>query len=377
MKQIASLLLAATLLASCTNSSKKEEKKEDQIAKLKKERSDLDNKLKTLEAGKTDSTKKTPVTILTVQRSKFTAYIDLQAQIIGDENIYATPQAGGTVTGVLVHLGQRVAKGQLLATISAPDLEALIQNQQIQANLTKTLYEKQKQLWAQDIGTQVQLLQAKTNYERDLQTLQNNIAKRNYARIIAPIGGTIDQVDIKVGDVLAPGGIPAGASGAPGGGMRIVNNDKLKAQAKLGESYLGQVSIGAPVNLILPDINDSIQTKLTYVAQAVDPASRTFTAEVLLGSNGKLHPNMSCRMKIASYQNPNALVVPASVIQKTAQGDALYINAGGNAKSVKVIVGRISNGQAEILSGLNGGEQIITEGYQDLDDGQVVVPASN
>ena len=176
----------------------------------------------------------------------------------------------------------------------------------------------------------------------------------------------MDLVAIKVGDIAMPGG------GQDKQGIRIVNDSKLKAEANLGENYLGKVKTGDPVLLLLPDTNDSIRTSLTYVSQAVDPISRAFNVQIRLGSNGKLHPNMSCRMRITNYQNNNVITVPVSAIQELAGGSMVYIAVGNVAKSVTIKKGRNSNGQVEVLDGLKPGDRVITEGFMDLDNGEAI-----
>lgn len=344
MKRIPYIIIAAMILASCGGD--------------KTEKQDT--------AQKTDSTKKkaTPVTVTEIQPQDFIAYVEVQSQITSDENVNATPQAPGVIREVLVHAGQHVGRGQVLATMDAAAIEQQIKAQEVQLNLYKQLYDKQQALWAQQIGTEVQLMQAKAQYEGALKGKDALIAQRNMYRIISPISGTVDQVNIKVGDVASPG--------APNG-IRVVDMSKMKAEANLGENYLGKVHSGDKVTLVLPDINDSIQTRLTYVAQAVDPVSRAFLVQVKLGANKKLHPNMSCKMKIANYENKDALVVPVQVIQKTSQGDMLYIADGKVAKSVQVTAGRNSNGMVEIVSGISAGDKVITQGYNELDNGQPIV----
>ncbi|OJW82911.1 MAG: hypothetical protein BGO69_02420 [Bacteroidetes bacterium 46-16] len=344
MKRIPYIIIAAMILASCGGD--------------KTEKQDT--------AQKTDSTKKkaTPVTVTEIQPQDFIAYVEVQSQITSDENVNATPQAPGVIREVLVHAGQHVGRGQVLATMDAAAIEQQIKAQEVQLNLFKQLYDKQQALWAQQIGTEVQLMQAKAQYEGALKGKDALIAQRNMYRIISPISGTVDQVNIKVGDVASPG--------APNG-IRVVDMSKMKAEANLGENYLGKVHSGDKVTLVLPDINDSIQTRLTYVAQAVDPVSRAFLVQVKLGANKKLHPNMSCKMKIANYENKDAIVVPVQVIQKTSQGDMLYIANGKVAKSVQVTAGRNSNGMVEIVSGISAGDKVITQGYNELDNGQPIV----
>jgi RND family efflux transporter MFP subunit len=210
----------------------------------------------------------------------------------------------------------------------------------------------------------VQLLSAKAQYESAQKQKAALVAQRDMYTIKSPISGTVDAINLKVGDVAAPGN--------PTTGIRVVNHDQLKAEANLGENYLGKVKTGDPVVLVLPDLNDSIRTKLSYVSQGVDPISRAFQVQVRLGANKKLHPNMSAKMKIANYQSPNALVVPVSVIQKTAEGEMLYIAEGNKAKAVYVRTGRIANGDVEVLAGLKAGDKVIVEGYEELDNGEGV-----
>lgn len=351
------------MLASCGGGGNKAGKNDAELAKLKKQRADLDQKIHSLEGAGSDSTKKaTPVTIQEVQPTAFNGYIKVQAQITGDQNVYASPQAPGTVTSVKVHVGQHVSKGQLLATLNAASVEQQIQSQDAQLSFAKTMYEKQQQLWAQNIGTQVQLLQAKANYESALKQRDALVAQRNMYNITSPISGTIDQMSLKVGDVSQPGS----------NAIRVVNNDNLRAEANLGENYLGKVKQGDPVILQLPNINDSLKASLTYVSQAVDPISRAFLVQILLGNNNKLHPNMSCIMKIANYKNGSALIVPISVIQKTSKGDMLYIVDGNTAKAVYVTTGVNSDGNVEILSGLTSGDKVITSGFEGLDNGDPI-----
>lgn len=300
-----------------------------------------------------------PVSVMEVQPAPFTGYIEIQSQITGDEVVNATPQAGGAVRNILVQVGQKVGKGQLLATIDAAALDQQIKSVEPNVILSKTLYEKQQKLWEQQIGTEVQLLQAKASYESAVAQKAALVAQRNMYRIAAPISGTVDIIDLKVGSMAMPGGP----------GILIVDMDKMKAQANLGENYLGKVKKGDEVILVFPDIHDSIISKINYVGQAVNPISRAFTVEVKLGNNKKLRPNMSCKMKIANYKNNSVITVPVSVIQKTSDGEVIYVANGNKAKAVMVSTGQNSNGMVEILSGLEAGEKIIVAGFEELDNG--------
>lgn len=349
--------LALCLMVSCGGGKTETE----ELVELKKQRAQLDQKIAKLEAKNlnADSSNITPVSVLEVQPQGFSSYIEVQGVINGDENVLATPQAAGVVTEIRVRPGQRVAKGQTLALLDAAAVQQQIQAMDAQLSLAKTLYEKQQKLWAQNIGTQVQLLQSKTQYESLVNQKQALVAQRNMYAIKSPISGVVDAVDIKNGDMASPGM----------NGIRVVSRDKLKATANLGENYLGKVKQGDPVTLVFPDINDSMRTRLSYVSQAVNPLSRSFAVEVKLGPKRNLHPNMSCKLKIANYENSNALIVPVSVIQRTAEGDMLLIAEGDKAKSIRVQTGKNANGMVEILSGLKPGDKVITAGYEDLDNG--------
>lgn len=318
-------------------------------------------KKKDAKADSTASARKAiPVSVLEVQPAPFTGYIEIQSQIVGDENVNALPQAPGAVKSINVQVGQKVNKGQVLASIDAAALDQQIKATEPNIILAKTLYEKQQKLWEQQIGTEVQLLQAKAAYESATAGKAALVAQRGMYRIVSPISGTVDQVNLKVGDI---------AGGMNPNGIRVVDLAKMKAEARLGENYLGKVKGGDEVILVLQDIQDSIITKVSYVAQSVDPASRSFIVEVKLGNNKKLRPNMSCKMKIANYKNPNVITVPVSVIQKTSEGEVIYVANGNKAKAVMVSTGQNSNGMVEILSGLEAGEKIIVEGYEELDNG--------
>lgn len=357
MKRLVSISLLL-LLAACTA---KEENKTESLIRLKKERADLDIKIKKLEGNPQDDTTRpaVPVRVQEVAYNSFHAYIDVQGSITSDENVKATSQMPGVVRTVTVRPGQRVSKGQVLATLDAAALDQQIAAQEAQLSLARTLYEKQQQLWKQQIGTEIQLLQAKAGFESASRQQAALRAQRNMYRIVAPISGTVDQVDVKVGDMASPGMT----------GIQIVNNSKLKAEANLGENYLGAVEAGDPVTLFFPELNDSMKVKLSFVARAIDPVSRSFSVEVRLPNNAKLHPNMSIRMRINNYTNAQALIVPVSVVQHTPEGDIVYIDDNGRAKSVIVTTGRNSNGLTEIKSGLKPGDRVITEGYMDINNG--------
>lgn len=364
MKRSLIILLTTAILASCGGEEKADNKSAAELAKLKKERATLDEKIAKLEAQvmKDNPGKPVAVTVREMQPEEFNSYIEVQASVSGDENINATPQAPGTVRSVNVRVGQNVGRGQLLATLDAAAVEQQIKAQEAQLTLLKQLYEKQQKLWAQNIGSEIQLLQAKANYESSQKQYEALVAQRNMYTITAPIAGTVDAVGVKVGDMAQPGM----------SGIRVVSFDKLKVQTTLGENYIGKVNKGDKVKLIFSETGDTIATKLDYVARSVDPVSRAFNVEVWLGSRKNISPNMSCKMQIVNYSSEKALTVPVSAIQKTAEGEMVYVADKGKAKAVTVKTGRNSNGMVEILEGLQPGDKVVVEGYADLDNGKAI-----
>lgn len=361
MKRLLYLILPAIILASCGGS--KTGNSAEEITKLKKQRADIDQKLLKLEGATKDTSKKaTPVFVKEVQPGDFIGFVQVQSQITGDQNVYASPQTPGIVKDIFVKVGQHVNKGQVLAQLDNASVQQQLGGLEAQLSLMQTLYEKQQKLWAQGIGTEVQLLSAKANYISALKNKEALVATKNTFNIIAPISGIVDYMSLKIGDASAPGSQA----------IRIVSQSQLKAEANLGENYLGDVRTGNQVTILFPNMKDSIKTRLTYVSEAVDPISRAFLVQVMLSPGGNLHPNMSCTMKITNYENKNALVVPVSTIQNTSKGELLYIAEGGVAKAVQVKTGHNSNGQVEIVSGLKPGDKVITAGFEDLDNGDPI-----
>jgi len=358
MKRSYLFLVPALMLASCGGGQKDPAA---ELASLKEQRAKLDAKITELEAGKSDSSAKvTPVSVVTLQPATFRGEIEVQSQITGDEVVNAYARNQGTVSKIYVQVGQQVRQGQVLATLDAAIAEQQIKALEPQIELTKALYEKQQKLWAQNIGTEVQLMSAKTNYENLLKQKEVAQAGRDLYNVVSPISGVVDEIGMKVGQPSTLAFI------------RVVNTNKLKAEANLGENYLGKVKVGDKVILSFPDNEDSVAAAISYVSKAVDQLSRAFMVQIKLGNNKRLHPNMSCIMRIVNYEKEGALAIPVSVIQKTAEGEMVYVVEGNIARSVVIRTGRISNGMVEVLEGLSPGDKLVVAGFEDLDSGEKV-----
>ena len=242
------------------------------------------------------------------------------------------------------------------------DNSVLLQNiaqAEAQASLAQTVYQRQKNLWDQKIGTEVQYLQAKSNFEVSQKQISALKQEASMYRIVSPITGTVDQMDLKLGQIAAPGVT----------GIRIVNSDILKVKADVPESYASSVNVGENVRIDIPDANDSLLTKITFAAKVIDPASRSFAIEIKLPSRKTLRPNMTAIIKIADYSKSQALAIPVNAIQRSEAGDYVFVNVNGIAKRTNVKVGATYGGKSEILSGLAAGDQLVTEGATDIEDG--------
>ena len=357
---------AILLLAACSKpaSTNNKEALQKQLADLKKQEADISSKISKIQAqlGTQDSVKSTDVAEMTIKTGSFTNYIDVQGTIDAKDNVLAYPQAQGVITNIYVKVGDHVSKGQTLVQLDNSVLKQQIAQGETQVNLMKTLYERQKNLWDQKIGTEVQFLQAQTNLQSAQKALSIAKEQADLYRIVAPISGTVDQMDLKLGQAASPGATS----------VRIVNTESLKVKANVPESYAADVHQGDMVKVIVPDANDSVTAKVSFAAKAIDPASRSFAIEVQLGASKTIKPNMTAVLKIADYSKKNAVVVPLNAIQKSESGDYVFVEENGIAKKKNVTEGASYGGKTEIKSGLAVGDKLITDGASQVEDGDKV-----
>jgi membrane fusion protein (multidrug efflux system) len=357
-------LLAITLFASCGGKQNKDAKAE--IADLKKQQKELQDKINTLELaniGKdSNAVRKVAVVVSPMTPSVFNNYIDVQGKIDLDEVVNAIPETPGIISAILVHQGQYVRKGQVVATLRAEQVDRGISELDQQISFAKLLYDKQKRLWDQEIGTEIQLLQAKNNYDGLLKKKQTILTQKNTFNVTSPINGVVDAIDATVGQSYSnPMSAPV---------IKIINTSKLKVQADIPENYSSIVRTGSNCMVVFTDINDSLVTRVNYVEKTINPVTRTYSAYIPLPTNSKYQPNMSAQVKIATYQNASAFVLPFSLIQKTDKGNYVYVaDAQNKAKLLPVQLGNSYQNKVEIVSGLALGDKVITSGYEELNEG--------
>jgi membrane fusion protein (multidrug efflux system) len=352
---------AILFLAACSH---KPTDKATELAELKKQQADINSKITALQGsiGGQDSSKSADVSTMLVKAAKFTHYVDIQGKIDAKDNVMAYPQSPGVITAIYVKPGQHVSKGQVLVQLDNSVLRENIAQAETQVNLNRTLFQRQKNLWDQKIGTEVQFLQAQTAMQSAEKQVEILRQQSDLYRITSPINGSIDQMDLKLGAVAQPGTT----------GIRIVNADELKVKADVPESYASRINQGDNVKIVVPDGNDSLTAKLTFAAKVIDPTSRSFAVEIALPSRKSLRPNMTAIIKIADYNNSNAIVIPLNAVQKSEQGDYVFVNENGTAKRKNIKVSSSYGGLSEIQSGLVNGDQVITAGASDLEDGDKV-----
>jgi membrane fusion protein (multidrug efflux system) len=354
----------ATLMIACGTPDKKAE-----LEKLKKQKSDIETKIASLEeeVKKTDTTvtkeKLVEVVATPIQPETFKTYIEVQGRIDADENVSLSTQMPGTITQINVKVGDAVTKGQELALTESRAIQQQMSDLQTNLDLAKQVYDRQKNLWDQKIGTEIQYLQAKTNkesLEKKISTLQEQL---RMSKIISPIDGTVDAVNIKLGQMVAPG-LPA---------ITVINFSNLKVKADVAETYAARIKKGNEVLVLFPDMKDSMMSKINYSSRAINTLSRTFGVEVLLDNTKEYHPNMVAKLKINDFQSTvPEIVLPVKFIQRGTSETYVYVAEKNKVVKKVITTGKEYNGMAEVSKGLNAGDLLITEGYDIVNEGDVI-----
>lgn len=363
------VILTAVILAACSAASPDDKKAE--LAKLKQQQADISKQILKLEAdiakANPDSVKvrAKEVNITELAPRKFDYFVQTQGSVEAEDNIQVSSKTAGVVTAVYVKEGDAVSKGQVLAQIDNSVIQRNIEAMKAQLELANTVYERQKNLWDQKIGTEVQYLREKStkeNLERQLASLQE---QNSQSRITAPFSGTVDEVTAKVGENIAPG-MPA---------ARVVNTSNLKLKASVSEAYVTNIKKGNKVTVSIQELGKDISATVSFVGKTIDPLSRTFPVEVKLPADANLRPNMTGIVRVIFHTDPAAIVVPVNVVQTINNEKVVFVYEASGKQTVarkKVVkVDGVYDNFAQV-QGLKAGEKIISFGYQGLNDGQVI-----
>lgn len=383
MKKINILFIPILLLlASCGGGNKdvdaliaaKDVKKlEEKRDALKAEKTELDAEIKVIADAIEEinpTKKKTLITTFAAKDTIFNHYLELQGNVDTKKNIVITPEMSGILKQVFVKEGQRVSKGQILARVDDGGLSQQLAQLQIQADLAKTTYDRQKRLWGQKIGSEIQYLQTKSNYEAQQKAVDQLKVQLSKTAIRAPFTGVIDDVITEQGSVVG-----AGQSQI----IRIVNLRDMYIEAVIPEKYLTNVKKGKDVEVYFPVLGTTIDAKIRQAGDFIDPNNRTFKVEIgVPNKDGNIKPNLTAKLKINDYTNPKAILIPQSVISENAEGEQYVFIAdsitGEKAKAKKVIIstGRTQGDFIEVLGGLTNGNAVIKEGARSVKDDQEV-----
>ena len=370
-QRLLGVLVIAGLLAGCSAASKEDDKKA-RLEKLKQQQADLGKEIQNLQEqiakenpDAASLLKTKDVQVMQVKAQPFEHYAQTQGRIESENNIMVSARTAGSITNVHVSEGSKVAKGQSLAQIDNTVILTSIEQMKSELALANSVFERQKNLWEQKIGTEVQFLQAKTTKESLEKRLASLEEQNEMTKIKSPITGVVDLVNVKVGENIAPG-MPA---------FRVVNNNDLKLVASVSEAYVTKIKKGNPVVISIPELGEDIKASVTFVGRSIDPLSRTFTLEVDIPSHEDLRPNMTAVVKVIFNTEQNAIVVPINLIQDI-NGEKVVFVAEQNGKQLVarqkvLVVEGVYNGKAQV-KGLNAGETIISAGFQGLTDGQFV-----
>jgi membrane fusion protein, multidrug efflux system len=391
--QISIALFATILIASC-GSSKKDDAagindKKAELEKLKTDKAKneaaiakLQAELEKIDTTTANAAKIKLVSTAPVTTQDFKHYIDLMGKVDADNISYISPRGmgGGQVKAIYVQQGQFVKKGQLLLKLDDAVMRQTIvaSKQQMeglktQLGFAKNIYQRQKNLWEQGIGTEVQLITAKTNVTslenqldaagEGVKTLQEQLSTAN---VYSDVTGIADLVTIKIGESF------------PGmGQIKIVNTSSLKVVTNVPENYLTRLHKGSQVQITIPDANKTVNSTISLISQSIDPQQRGFVAEAKIPYDAVLKPSQSAVVKILDYAAANAVVIPVNVIQSDETGKYVYVlskssNGKTTAHRVIVTIGEVYGESVEIKAGLNAGDQLVTEGYQNLYEGQAI-----
>lgn len=303
------------------------------------------------------------ITTAKVEKQEFNRFVEIQGSVQADDFIDVSAETSGRITHLAVKEGQYVKRGQLIAKLDLETLKKQIAEIEISRDLAQTTHDRQKRLWDQNIGSEMQYLQAKNNLDRlnkNLELMQLQLSKGN---VYAPQSGEVEKVVLQAGEIASPG-IPI---------VMMLNTHKLKVVAEIPETYLGKIKKGQILTVNFPAINQTRDLKVTLIGNVINPANRTFTVEMAMSKPGNLKPNLLANVKVNDLSIKDALVLPIDNIQQEVGGKSfIYTVNNDRAQKTYVSTGESADGKVVITEGLNGGETLILKGAQTVKDGSLV-----
>ena len=311
------------------------------------------------------------ISMFEVKPENFDHYVEIQANIKTRQNVLLYPEYTGTLKKIYVEEGQEVKKGKLLAQIDDAGLKNQLEQLQIQTGLSKTTYERTQRLWDQNIGAEMQLLQAKAAYESQLKNIAQLKKQLQRTQILAPFSGVIDEIVANTGANLLPGQTPV---------MRIVNLKKMYTEASVPERYISQIKKGTTATVKIPMLDREYPTTVRQIGNFINPNNRSFRVETPLPNPDEMiKPNLSCKLKIKDYSNPEALMIPLSIIKENAVGKKYIFKLNPDGKDqiyrteqTFIQLGKNSIDKVEVLAGIKSGDLLVDEGATIVENNQRV-----
>jgi RND family efflux transporter MFP subunit len=384
MKQNIIYIIIATLflIAGCGSEAQAPEsleEKQKQLESYKKELESLKTKINTLEAelrsanGKVQKKELRLIEHEVLQPVLFQHFIEVPGEVKSDKNIQVNPEISGVILKRNYEEGAFVKKGAVIAVLNSEILKSNIEEVKTRLNLAETIFKRQENLWNQNIGSEVQYLQAKNNkeaLEKNLETLQTQLGD---AYVKAPISGTLDEYFMNTGEMASPQ-LPI---------ARIVNLSSVEISADVSETYVKDIKRGDKVNVSFTAIGEDMELPIAAVGQFINPQNRTF--KITMKANNKegyLRPNTLAMVRINDYTLEDAITVTSNLIQRgTDGGEFLYIaqKQGDKtiAKKVMIETGRTYEGRTVINKGLKAGDKVIVTGYSEVVDNEEVKDVTN
>jgi len=368
MKKILFVLTTALVLTACSGTKVEDEAaKREKLQELKQQAHNIEQQISALEKELSVNEEKEVIRIkaVSLKNQKFEHFIEVTGTVEADEDVNVAAETAGIIDEVLVTEGQNVQKGQVLARINTDVLERSVDELQVQLDLAKTNYQRQKNLWDQNVGSEMEYLRAKNNME----SLEKRIAslQTQIAEIKSPANGVVDVVYQKKGNIGSPQTPFA----------KVVNISHLKIYGDVSESYLTKVHVGDRVLIRFPALNFELEARIAQIGNIIDPNNRTFRIRINLNNpDNSIKPNLISVLKLRDYVNDSAIVVPALFVKEDFSGHYTYIvEQNGNnsvAKKVYVSPGMSDNNITEVTAGLKEGMLVVSEGYNQIADGTEV-----
>ncbi|HYJ62849.1 MAG TPA: efflux RND transporter periplasmic adaptor subunit [Parafilimonas sp.] len=353
--------------------------KKAKLEQLKKQQDDLNKQIISLqdEIIKQDPSanpeKAKLVAVEKLSTDNFQHYIDLQGKVDAQNIAYVTsrnPQPA-QVRAVYVKEGDYVKKGQLLLKLDDALAKKAVDQAQTKLKFDQDIYNRRNNLWKENIGTEVELTTAKNAVDADQHALDQAEEQLSFSNVYADISGVADEVTIHVGETFP----------STTGYIKIVNTSDLKVTAQVPDNYVGKVKEGSKVKIVLPDINDSLMSKINVTGKVIDPNTRTFQIEAKLPAKSSFKPNQLAYVRIMDYAASNVFTIPVNTLQTDEQGKYVLVAVSENgkmyARKKHIEIGQLYNDQLEVKSGLSEGDMLITDGFQNLYDGQLITTSAS